>query len=69
MTASTVTVTESLDRIYKQLFIEIFGNKFRNYTLKKNPKIFRPTSSPFISGDTLRNESDFIFDETQTFDP
>ncbi len=46
-----------------------FGNKFRNYTLKKNPKIFRPTSSPFISGDTLRNEADFIFDETQTFDP
>ena len=33
-----------------------FGNRFRNYTLKKNPKIFRPTSSPFISGDTLRNE-------------
>ena len=45
------------------------GAKFRWYTLKINPKIYRPSSSPFISGDTFRSESSFIFDETQTFNP
>ena len=53
----------TLNKIKKKL-----GNKFRRYTLNTNPKIFRPSSSPFISGDTLRAESNFIFDETQTFD-
>ena len=53
----------TLNKIKKKL-----GNKFRRYTLHTNPKIFRPSSSPFISGDTLRAESNFIFDETQTFD-
>ncbi len=45
------------------------GAKFRYYTLKVNPRIYRPSSSPFISGDTLRYESNFIFDETKTFNP
>tara|TARA_B100000965_G_scaffold404668_1_gene436158 strand:- start:3639 stop:4532 length:894 start_codon:yes stop_codon:yes gene_type:complete len=45
------------------------GGKFRRYSLTVNPKIYRPSSSPFISGDTLRSESKFIFDETQTFNP
>ena len=45
------------------------GARFRRYTLKTNPKIYRPSSTPFISGDTFRSESSFIFDETQTFNP
>ena len=56
----------------KKLFISIkkyFGRKFRRYTTIVNRKIFRPSSEPFISGDTFRKKSDFIFDEVRSFDP
>ncbi len=43
-------------------------NKFSEY-LKKNPGIYRPSSHPFLTGDTLRNYSDHIFDETKTLNP
>ena len=45
------------------------GGKFRRYTSVVNPKIYRPSSSPFLSGDSLRKESNFIFDETKYFNP
>ena len=41
--------------------------KFNRYRLFINPRIYRPSSKPFISGDTFRKISDHIFDETQTF--
>ena len=34
-------------------------------TLERFPNIFRPSSKPYISGDTLRNMSDHIFDESK----
>ena len=45
------------------------GGKFRRYTSVVNPKIYRPSSSPFLSGDSLRKQSNFIFDETTFFNP
>ena len=54
-----------LMRINKNLI----SNKINNYIRLKKPKLYRPTSKPFISGDTFRNYSDHIFDESQTLKP
>lgn len=43
--------------------------KFRYYTTEHYPNLFRPSSHPYISGDTFRNFSDHIFDEARTLDP
>ena len=43
--------------LYRILFINNF------------PKIYRPSSSPYLTGDSLRNFADFVFDETQSFNP
>lgn len=40
--------------------------RFTRYRLFVNPKLYRPSSKPFISGDTFRNMADHIFDETKT---
>ncbi len=45
---------------------QYLGKKFRNYTLNKHPGLYRPSSEPFLTGDTLRKFSDHIFDETKT---
>lgn len=42
---------------------------FNYLTISKFPGIFRPGSSPFLTGDTLRNYSDHIYDETGIFNP
>ncbi len=49
--------------------INNFERKLRRYTIVVNPKIYRASSAPFISGDTFRKESDFVFDETMSFNP
>ena len=46
-----------------------YVNKFKKFTLQKHPSIYRPSSLPFISGDTLRAYSDHIFDESKTLKP
>jgi len=46
-----------------------FGNIFRRNTLTKYPGLFRPQSGIFLTGDSLRKNSDHIFDETQSVDP
>lgn len=38
-------------------------------TLERFPNLFRPTSKPFISGDTLRRGSNHIFDESKSLNP
>lgn len=38
-------------------------------TLERFPNLFRPSSKPYLSGDSLRNMSDHIFDESKTFNP
>ena len=43
--------------------------KIRNYTILKNPNIYRPTSLPYVSGDGFRRLADHIFDETQSINP
>lgn len=43
--------------------------KFFWLTLERFPNLFRPGSIPYLSGDTLRNFSDHIFDEAKTFNP
>ena len=48
---------------------DIIKNRLNNYLLQKNPKLFRPSSLPFVSGDTFRNFANHIFDETQTLKP
>ena len=42
--------------------------KITYYNLNIYPDLYRPTSKPFISGDTFRDYSDHIFDETKGFD-
>jgi len=41
---------------------------FFNFTYERFPNIFRPSSIPYISGDTFRNFSDHIFDECNSID-
>ena len=45
------------------------GNQFRRITIDRYPFIFRPSSKPFLSGDSLRAFSDHIFDESKSFNP
>ncbi|MBG02378.1 MAG: hypothetical protein CL470_08930 [Acidimicrobiaceae bacterium] len=42
---------------------------FNKITLERFPGIFRPHSLPYISGDTFRNYSKYVFDEVKTFNP
>ena len=49
----------------KKLVNKVF-RKFKRYRLFINPRIYRPSSKPFISGDSFRKISDHIFDETKT---
>ena len=44
-------------------------NKLRTLSIDRYPGIFRPSSSPFLTGDSLRNLCDHVFDETQSFKP
>lgn len=48
---------------------QYLSNKFRDITLNRYPQIYRPSSEPFISGDTLRKKSRHHFDETKTLNP
>tara|TARA_X000000368_G_scaffold406881_1_gene385680 strand:+ start:598 stop:1467 length:870 start_codon:yes stop_codon:yes gene_type:complete len=38
-------------------------------TLERFPNLYRPSSKPYLSGDSLRKISDHVFDETKTFNP
>ena len=38
---------------------------FLGRTLAKYNYLYRPSSLPFISGDTLRNYADHVYDETK----
>jgi len=49
--------------------LDYFKILFFKLTLERFPNIFRPTSSPYISGDGFRKISDHIFDESCTLDP
>lgn len=44
-------------------------NIFLGRTLSKYNGIYRPSSLPFLSGDTLRNYADHIYDETKKLNP
>ena len=46
-----------------------YKGKYRNISIEKYPGFYRPGSIPYFSGDTLRKYADFIFDETQSFNP
>ena len=52
-----------IKKIVKYLKIKFFW-----ITLERFPNLFRPSSKPFISGDTFRNFSDHIFDESNNID-
>ncbi len=45
------------------------GLRFRRLTINKYPNLHRPSSEPYLSGDTLRKMADHIFDETKTLNP
>ena len=53
-----------MNKIIKNLKIKFFWITFERF-----PNLFRPSSKPFVSGDTFRAFSDHIFDECKTFDP
>ncbi len=38
-------------------------------TLERFPNLYRPSSKPYLSGDSLRKISDHVFDESKTFNP
>ena len=52
-----------VDKLIKKLKIRFFW-----ITLERFPNLFRPKSNPYISGDTFRNISNHIFDESSTLD-
>ena len=45
----------------------LIKNKLRTLSIDRYPGIFRPSSSPFLTGDSIRNYCDHIFDETSSF--
>ena len=45
------------------------GKRLRKYIVALNRRIFRPSSDPYISGDTFRKYSDLTFDEVKSFKP
>ena len=45
------------------------GNQFRRITIDRYPYLFRPSSKPFLSGDSLRLFSNHVFDESKSFNP
>lgn len=53
--------------------IKSIENKLKLYffwvTLERFPNLFRPSSKPYISGDSFRNIADHIFDESKTLNP
>ena len=50
----------------KNKYFNKISNRFVRYRLYENPKFYRPSSKPFISGDSFRKISNHIFDETMT---
>ena len=44
-------------------------NFYQKIIIERYPKIFRPSSKPYISGDTFRKYADHIFDESTSFKP
>lgn len=52
-----------------KIFFKKLKIRFFWLTLERFPSLFRPSSKPFISGDTFRKFSDHIFDETKSFNP
>jgi len=44
-------------------------NKIKTLTIDRYPSLFRPSSNPYLSGDSLRKISDYIFDESTSFNP
>ena len=53
-----------MKKIKKYVLIKFFW-----ITLERFPNLFRPSSTPYVSGDTFRKFSNHIFDETVSFDP
>ena len=47
----------------------LIKNKLRTLSIDRYPGIFRPSSSPFLTGDSIRNYCDHIFDETSSINP
>ena len=47
----------------------LIKNKLKTLSIDRYPRIFRPSSSPFLTGDSIRNWCDHIFDETRSFNP
>lgn len=45
------------------------GNQFRRVTVDRYPFLYRPSSKPFLTGDSLRFFSDHVFDESKSFNP
>ena len=52
-----------------KIFFKKLKIRFFWLTLERFPSLFRPSSKPFVSGDTFRKFSDHIFDETKSFNP
>ena len=47
--------------------VKYFKLKFFELTFERYPNLFRPSSKPFISGDSFRNIANHVFDETKSF--
>lgn len=57
---------------FKKLVVSLkryIGRRFRRYTVVVNRRIFRPSSEPYVSGDTFRKYSNLTFDEVKSFKP
>jgi len=65
-----------LRKVFKRLYYIFYNNPKKNFfrklsfhSLNNNPSFLRISSSPYVSGDTFRNYSDHVFDETRSINP
>ena len=68
----SIFIKKILLKIQFMFYIKPLKNlqrKLSYYSINQNPSFLRLSSKPFISGDTFRNYSDHIFDETRTLRP
>ena len=55
-------------RLVKKIYFKV-KRKIINFLIKRLTFLYRPSSEPYISGDTFRKISDHVYDESKTFLP
>ena len=54
--------------LIKKIYFKI-KRQFLNFLIQNFTSVYRPSSNPYISGDTFRKLADHLYDETKKFNP